>query len=234
MARLRQAVLVARDLGSMTRELRAELGLGEPFSDPAVGHFGLRNAVMAIGDTFVEVVSPAAAGTAAGRHLDRLGGDGGYMLMFEVGDLDAARDRAAESGVREVFAVELPDIADVHLHPSDMGGTIVAVDRPLPAGSWRWGGPEWEGRIPAHGPGGLRGATVRTPDPPAAAERWAHVLGTPCHGTTVPLDDGAALTFDAVAGRSPAGLAGIAVELTTRAPDGRGRVEIGGVAFDVC
>jgi hypothetical protein len=75
--RLRQAVLVARDLDAVVAELREALGLGEPFRDPGVGAFGLRNAVMALGDTFVEVVSPVREGTSAGRHLDRRGGDGG-------------------------------------------------------------------------------------------------------------------------------------------------------------
>ena len=40
--------------------------LGEPFDDPGVAQFGLRNAVFAIGDTFLEVVSPSSAG-----HLGR-------------------------------------------------------------------------------------------------------------------------------------------------------------------
>ena len=167
MARLRQAVLVARDLDGVAAPLRSALGLGAPFRDPGVAAFGLRNAVMALGDTFVEVVSPTRDGTAAGRHLDRQGGDAGYMVMFELDDLDAARARAAAAGIREVFAVELPDIADVHLHPRDIGAAIVALDRPDPPGSWRWGGPDWLGAVPAHGPGGVRGATVRAADPAA-------------------------------------------------------------------
>ena len=61
--RLRQAVLVARDLAPVSERLRSELGLGEPFADPGVGAFGLHNAVYAIGDTFLEVVSPDAGRT---------------------------------------------------------------------------------------------------------------------------------------------------------------------------
>src|SRR5215208_3455104 len=51
----------------------AALPLGEPYGDPGVAYFGLRNAVMPLGDTFVEVVSPIGEGTAAGRFLDRRG-----------------------------------------------------------------------------------------------------------------------------------------------------------------
>ena len=58
--RLRQAVVAASELDPVVERLRAELGLGEPFSDPAVAFFGLRNAVFALGDSFLEVVSPVA------------------------------------------------------------------------------------------------------------------------------------------------------------------------------
>src|SRR4051812_7215902 len=92
--RIRQAVLAARELDPVVERLRGALRLGEPYADPGVGYFGLRNAVFAIGDTFLEIVSPQREGTSAGRHLDRRGGDGGYMVMFQVEDLRAARNRA--------------------------------------------------------------------------------------------------------------------------------------------
>jgi hypothetical protein len=195
--RLRQVVLVARDLEPVAATLRARLELGEPFRDPAVEAFGLRNAVMALGDTFIEVISPITSGTAAGRHLDRRGGDGGYMVMFELDDIERARRRAAAAGIREVFAVELPDIVDVHLHPSDIGGAIVALDRPEPPGAWRWGGPAWEEAVPAHAPGGATGVTLQAGDPAGMAARWAHVLGAPLaeDGRTVQLERDGAIRF---------------------------------------
>src|SRR6201994_1050289 len=97
--RLRQAVLAVRDLDAVAGQLRTTLGLGEPYADPGVEHFGLRNAVFALGDTFLEVVSPIRADTSAGRLLERRGGDCGYMLMFQIADLAAARGRARRGGV---------------------------------------------------------------------------------------------------------------------------------------
>ena len=172
MLRFRQAVLAARDLDAAVAELREALPLGEPYADPGVGLFGLRNAVMALGDTFVEFVSPAREGTAAGRFLERRG-DGAYMAMFQVDDLAGARARAAALGVREVWAIELDDIAAVHLHPADMGAAIVSLDRPDPPESWRWAGP-WR----PHGDARTTGLTLRARDPEALAERWRTVLGT--------------------------------------------------------
>ena len=55
--RLRQAVLVARELEPAAERLKVELGLGEPFADSNVAEFGLRNAVFALGDAFLEVIS---------------------------------------------------------------------------------------------------------------------------------------------------------------------------------
>src|SRR5437763_3304913 len=138
--RLRQAVIAVRDLGDAAERLCRALTLAEPFSDPGVGYFGLRNAVFALGDTFLEVVSPVQDDTAAGRLLERRGGDCGYMLMFQVEDLAAARERARAEGIREVFEVSREDMSEVHLHPAGMRGAIVSLSRPEPPESWRWGG----------------------------------------------------------------------------------------------
>jgi len=174
--RVRQVVVAARELEPVAARLRETLGLGEPFADPGVAYFGLRNAVYALGDTFIEVVSPVADGTAAGRLLERRGGDCGYMIMFQVDDLAAARARAGAAGVREVFEVALEDIGEVHLHPADMRGAIVSLSAPRPSGGWRWGGPDWERRTV---PGRVAGAAVAVREPDAVAERWRRVIGGP-------------------------------------------------------
>src|SRR5665213_4007333 len=118
--RLRQAVLVARDLDPAYERLRDALGLSEPFRDPGVGMFGLHNVVCALGEDFLEIVSPTQDGTAAGRHLERRG-EGGYMLIFQLDDLAAARERAQALGMRTVWSIDIDDISASHLHPADLG-----------------------------------------------------------------------------------------------------------------
>jgi len=174
--RLRQAVLVAPELEPAASALQRGLGLGEPYHDDGVAEFGLTNAVFAIGDCFLEVIAPAQPGTAAGRYLERAG-TGGYMLIFDLEDLDGARDRAEQLGIRVVWRIDLPDISGTHLHPADIGGAIVSLDRSRPYGSWRWGGPAWTGRVGTAAPGRLTGVTVAVADPAAVAERWGEVLG---------------------------------------------------------
>jgi hypothetical protein len=180
--RLRQMALVAHDCDRVAAELIRAFGWAEPFRDPGVGRFGLTNAVFAAGDTFVEVVAPVRPGTTAGRYLERRGGGGGYMAIFQVLDLAVARDRLAGLGVRVVWTAELPGIAATHLHPKDVPGAIVSLDWADPEQSWRWAGPSWTGRAPKHAGGGVRRLTVEVHDPPAAARRWAAVLGIPVTG----------------------------------------------------
>ena len=181
--RLRQAVIAASELEPVAATLTDALGLGEPFRDPGVGLFGLENAVFAIGDCFLEIVSPTQPDTAAGRYIERHGGDCGYMAMFDFEDLAAARRRAGESDVRTVWEIDLPDISGTHLHPADIGGAIVSIDGSRPYGSWRWGGPQWTGLIADDGaPGRLAGITLAVAEPAAVAARWSHVLGVPLSG----------------------------------------------------
>jgi hypothetical protein len=228
--RLRQAVLVAGELEPAAAALRSTLALGEPFRDPGVGQFGLANTVFALGDCFIEVISPTRADTAAGRYLERHGGDGGYMVIFDVEDLDGARSRAHALGVRVVWQIDLPDISGTHLHPADMRGAIVSLDRSEPYGSWRWGGPAWTGRFGAGAAGRLAGITVAVADPASVAARWGEVLGVAVSDGELRLD-GAEVRFRAAAGVRDEGLVEIALELPHELPGGKDTLELGGVVL---
>jgi hypothetical protein len=227
--RLRQVALVAHDCGQVSDELRTAFGWGEPFHDP-----GLTNAVFAAGDTFVEVVAPVRAGTTAGRYLERRGGDGGYMAIFQVPDLAAARARLPGLGVRVVWTADLPDIAGTHLHPKDVPGAIVSLDWAEPAGSWRWAGPAWTGRVPEHpGGGGVTGVTIEVADPAAAAARWAAVLGVTwaANGTAAAIELtgwGQRLRFEPARPGRGEGITEVSV---AGLPAGQAAQVIGGVRF---
>jgi hypothetical protein len=187
-SRLRQVALVADDCERVAGQLQAAFGWTDPFRDPGVGEFGLTNVVFAVGDTFVEVVAPAEPGTTAARYLERRGGEGGYMAIFQVPDLDAARERVRALGIRVVWSVQFADMAAIHLHPKDVPGAIVSLDWADPPESWRWAGPGWTGGAPAPTPGGVTSLTIEVKDPAAAASRWATVLGaSPSTGRDAPL-----------------------------------------------
>jgi hypothetical protein len=230
--RLRQAVLVAAELEPLAAALRSALGLGEPFRDPGVAEFGLANVVFALGDCFIEVVSPIKPDSAAGRHLARHGGDGGYMALFDLEDLAAARERTSALGVRVVWQIDLSDISGTHLHPGDMRGAIVSLDRSDPYGTWRWGGPQWIGQTGTGAPGSLAGITLAVTDPALVAARWGEVLGV------IVRDDGgrplleledARVLFEQAADAAAEGISEIAVRTPAELPGGSETIELGGV-----
>lgn len=227
--RVRQVVLAAADLDAVSSQLEQELGVQSPFRDEGVGHFGLRNAVYSLGSSFVEVVSPIRADTAVGRHLERCGGDSGYMVMFEVSDAPATRERLDRLGVRIVWDTTHPDIVDLHLHPKDVGGALVALDITEPVGSWRWGGEEWTATAPKPAPGGVRALTVAVSDPSKVARRWAEVIGLdePRDATLQLADDGQRIRFTD-SGTEAERFVAVAVDVPRRS----GPVTISGVTFD--
>ena len=183
--RLRQLVIAARDGKTVSAELRSVLGLGDPFPDPGVKAFGLKNAVYAIGDQFLEIIWPVAETAPAERFLQR-NGDGGYMVILQTDDLPAIRARADASGIRRVWNVDVDDIAATHFHPADIGGAILSVDTPVPPESWRWGGPDWQAQSV---PGKLLGAEFLSSDAEGLQERWADFLKLEKDGAALNLSD---------------------------------------------
>jgi hypothetical protein len=227
--RLRQVALVARSLTPVADALRGAFDLGEPFRDPAVAAFGLENVVFALGDTFLEVVAPVNNDTAAGRYLDRRGGDSGYMAIFAVPDMGAARRRVAELGIRTVWQVDRPEMSGTHLHPKDLPGAIVSLDTPRPDGSWAWGGPAWSGNVPPHRAGGVVGLAIDCTTPAHAAHHWALALGLEAIDQTIALDGGRQWLLFRSAGERGEGIA----EVTIKATGADRAVRVGGVTFSV-
>lgn len=188
--RLRQGVLVAEDLEGTLAQLDEAFGIEPAFRDPGVKVFGLVNAVLPVGDTFLEVVSPTTADAPAARYRARHGGDGGYMVMVQSDDLGADRARLATLGVRIVWAGELDDIAGIHLHPKDTGGALLSLDQPTPPESWRWAGPDWHAHMRTEVVRSLAAVEIASPHPERLAARWSEVLGRPRQGDTIALDRG--------------------------------------------
>jgi hypothetical protein len=170
--RLRQAVIVAAGLEPVASALRSALELGEPFRDPGVAEFGLENAVFALGDCFLEVISPKQPGTAAERWLARHGGDGGYMVIFDIEDLDGARQRAERLGVRVVWGIDLPDISGTHLHPADMRGAIAPSPTARGAGAARNGPDRGARGRPGISPGSPSPSKTPSPSPRRGERCW--------------------------------------------------------------
>ena len=234
MKHIRQAVLAARDLTRVESELCQVLGIQVAYRDPAVGFFGLVNAVMPVGTQFVEVVSPITADAPAERFLTRRGHDAGYMLLIQTDELasDRARiDALASDRVRVVWSAELDDISAMHLHPHDTGGAILSLDQPVPARSWRWGGPEWERAVHTEVVSAITGVELTAADPERLAARWGELLGRSivenADGAPAIQLDGSRLTFVALAPGAHEGLTTIELRANNAAHAARAGRQLG-------
>lgn len=174
--RIRQVVFAAAALQPTVEQLARVLGLEVCYRDPEVAHFGLENALLPIGDQFLEVVAPIHADTAVGRHLARHG-DSAYMLIFQTDAIERDRARLDRLGVRVIWRADYPDMRTSQVHPKDIGAAIVSLDQPDPAESWRWAGPTWQRCRSITGARGIVAASVGAGDPEAMARRWGDVLG---------------------------------------------------------
>jgi hypothetical protein len=208
--RIRQIALAAKDLEHARREIESAFRPGEPFQDPGVETFGLNNWVFPVGRTFLEVVSPVEDGTSAGRYLEKRGGDGGYMVIVQVPELESVRTRMKDLGVRIVFEIAFDDIATVHLHPKDTGGVLLSIDCANPPETWRWGGPNWHERARAERVETIAGVEIDCRRPQETAARWGEILDLPVAGDDPPTircpGDGSEIRFTACEDGSPEGI----------------------------
>ncbi len=172
------------DLAARTADA-VDAGLPFVHQDPDVAVFGAVNSLHAVGDSFVELLAERDAGSAVGRHLTRLGGDGGYMVIIQVADLDRHRSLVRDAGVRTIFEAEVDGISGIHLHPADVGGAILSLDQATPHESWPWCGPAWTGGAPPITAEAIAAITLTASDPQATAARWASVLGVAAEDTIV-------------------------------------------------
>lgn len=191
--RLRQVALVVRDLDAVVADLHDAFGLEVAYRDPAVGQFGLRNAVLPVGSQFVEVVSPTRDGTAGGRQLERLGGDGGYMVICHTDDQTIVRQRVESLGVRVAFEHDDHGYRILQLHPADTGGSFLEIDH-QPGGDdaegpWAPAGPDWQRSRRTEVVEGIARVEVQSRDADATAARWAEITACDIAGGVLRLDN---------------------------------------------
>jgi hypothetical protein len=238
---IRQVAVVAEDLVEADSALKALLGVTHAYTDPGVGEFGLHNTVLATGRSFVEVVSPSPAQdssipTAAGRMLERRGGDCGYMVLFQVENLAPVRARVEAAGIRIIWETERTEVSAFHVHPKDVGGAIVSFDEMRPADDWVWAGPEWQAHRAAK-TGDLRSCLIEVDDPMVTAAVWAGLLGTQVKYrdaiAVITMDDGAEVQFSKSADQPPRGLIGFSLASLFPEPSITTAVQLCGVEISI-
>jgi Glyoxalase-like domain len=178
--RLRQICLVAPHLEPSVSTICTVLGTMVSYVDPNVETYGLVNALMPLGNSFLEVVAPTREGTAAGRYLDRRGGEGGYMVILECDAIEPWLAHLPAFGVRIANDLDYSgEYRGLQLHPRDTGGALLEINHSHHGawdGPYHPAGPDWHG-VPNKGASRIVAAELQSPDPERLAARWSQVLG---------------------------------------------------------
>ena len=164
--RLRQICLVAPMLEPSVSNICGVLGTVVTYIDPLVGAYGLINALMPFGNSFLEVVAPVEDGTAAGRYLARRRGEGGYMVILDCDNIEPWFARLAAVGVRVANDLNHDGVyRGLQLHPRDTGGALLEINCSHD-GAWNGpyypAGPRWRG---ADDDEQIMAAELQSPDP---------------------------------------------------------------------
>ncbi len=224
--RLRQIALVTERLAPLEQALAEVFGLASCHRDPAVAEFGLENVLLPLGNQFLEIVAPQVPGTAAGRFLERRGGEGGYMVITECDDHRRRRERVDTLGVRVAHAFEIENFLNMQLHPRDTGGSFFEIDQQLGDGAgaidgpWAPAGPHWREFVRTARVTGIAAAELQVDDPHAVAAKWAAIAELPWRQSDslalLELDN-ATLRFVPCTDGRPPGLGGLDLQCADRA-----------------
>lgn len=181
--RLRQICLVAPQLAPVVGAIESILGLPVCHRDPAVARYGLENALFVCGHQFLEVVAPTRDGTAAGRFLQRSGGRGGYMAIFDTHDPERRRAHAEALGIRIAHVMDRPAFFGIQLHPADCRATMLEFDcsegNERIDGAYWPAGPHWLDGQRLDRVSAIGSIDVVSPQPGDLAAHWARIIDVP-------------------------------------------------------
>ncbi len=148
--RLRQVCLATLDIRKDEAALSRIFGL-KPCHESWLEEFGLENSLFALGGSFLELVAPIREKTAVHRFLDRNGGIGGYMAIFDCDNTDRKKDIASELGIPPVYEREGNGADLLQLNPHETGITLLEFDHHKGGtdrfDAYEWAGPNWQDRV---------------------------------------------------------------------------------------
>lgn len=221
MIRLRQVCLATPRIGDA--DVLAEvLGVAIAYRDPLIAQFGLENALLGLGGTFVEFIAPLREGTTATRFLAKHPDGAGYMVIHDTDEFETVRGRIDAQGVRIAFESTPesrgPENNDpqygydsfrlVQLDPRSVGGTLMefnqTADNAEIFGGYAPAGMTWQDVVREDGLPRIVGAECTSADPEKMAHTWASLMDKPVEThdghPAIRLDDGSVDRF--VAGNS--------------------------------
>ena len=129
-----------------------------------------------------------------------------------------------------MYEAETEGIVGLHLHPADVGGAILSVDRADTWGEWPWAGPTWRDHVRTAVVSSVEAVVVEAHDPSVMASRWGELLGCAVVDEIVPLNDGGEIRFVPVTDRGE-GVSGFVLRATN--PEHAGDVTMCNCTFQL-
>ncbi|WP_375001686.1 hypothetical protein [Aeromicrobium sp. CTD01-1L150] len=211
MIRLRQVCIASPTIADAD-ELADIFGVRIAYRDPMIVDFGLENALLGFGGTFVELIAPLKEGTTATRFLAKHPDGGGYMVIHDTDEYEAIRRRVDEQGIRIAYE-STPELRDpeknlpeygydsfrhLQLHPHSVGGTLLEFNQTDGGeelfGAYAPAGIHWHDEVQGDDLPRIVGAECTSSDSDAMAATWGSLMGKPVEkddqGTTIQLDGG--------------------------------------------
>jgi len=172
---IRQVAAIVPELEPTVALLGAVLGI-EPSVRQELTEFGLINAVLPVGDQFLELLQPVREDCSGWRYLQKRG-PGFYMLIFESEEGLRPVAAAKEAGVRVVWQADRPAFTSVHFHPSDLASTLVSVDTSKVENEWPAAGTDWRAHVRSEVVTGIHVFRIAGTDPETMAAPFQRLFG---------------------------------------------------------
>ena len=218
---LRQVCLAAPSLEPAVDAIGEIFGLEVCHRDGNVAKYGLVNALFVFGHAFLEIVAPidpaaTVRSTAAGRFIERSGGQGGYMAIFDCSDPRQRRERAEAMGIRIAHTLDYPHFFGSQFHPVDCRATMLEFDHTTGGqdldGPYGPAGEHWREQQRLDLVSAMPAIEVRSPDPAGLAAHWGRIMAIEPRARA---DGGQDLSFDLGMARIMPAPAGSPERLTT-------------------
>jgi methylmalonyl-CoA/ethylmalonyl-CoA epimerase len=130
--RLNHVAIAVPDLKASTRVYRDTLGahVSDEVDQP---EHGVTTVFIELPNTKIELLHPLGENSPIAGFLERHPGGGLHHVCYEVGDIQAARDRLIAAGAR-VLGDGAPRIGAhgrpvLFLHPKDFSGTLIELEQ---------------------------------------------------------------------------------------------------------
>ena len=175
---IRQIAAVVEELDPAVELMEALFAI-EPSTRQDLREFGLINAVLPIGDQFLELVQPVDQDSSGWRYLQK-GGPGFYMLIFEGDQGLLAQQAAEQAGIPVVWTADTETFVSVHFDPRAMAATLVSVDTSKVDGAWPAAGPDWREHVRSEVVTGIHVFRIAGHDLEAMQEPFHRLFGLTC------------------------------------------------------